>query len=177
MAQIRCWGLARMPPAPWSTGHPVARGRSRGEGERVNHRQIWPPHAVSRLQLRSPCHTHCQNAEGGGGGGHPTTELNSTRQEPATGSRSDCHQATVTAETLGGGGSGHLTLEPAATRRRTLDLATALFPPPNAEHTSPPLRPFLARPTTTQGVDEGPLPPSSPTPRVVLMVGSDGSAA
>jgi hypothetical protein len=52
----------------------------------------------------------------------------------------------------------------------------ALLPPSNTEHTSPPRHPIPARSTATRGVDDGPLPPSSVTPRVVPVVDFGGNA-
>jgi hypothetical protein len=143
MAQIRRQGLTGMPPLPWSTGQPTARG----VGGTV---ELAPDLATTcREPAPDPAATSHSPLERQGGGGHPTPEPDSTRWESTVDSISGRHHAVLTAKTPRGGGSAtsHQNRLPRAkSEPPTSDPATAtLLPLPNrrahlatmAPHSSP----------------------------------------
>jgi hypothetical protein len=159
---------------------PSGKGRSRGKGGMsepspdlaTTCRESAPAATLHLLPRGGEAATQQQNHNPRAGSWPPAPEPAATKpQSPSRhrGGRGEWPSNTRTgrhARGLGGGG------EPPMPDPTTV----ALLPPSNAEHTSPPRHPIPTRPTATRGVDDGPLPPSSVTPRVVPVVDFGGNA-
>jgi hypothetical protein len=177
MAQFRRQGLTGMPPLPWSTGQPAARG--------VGGTVEPAPDLATTCREPAPdpiATSHSPLERQGGGGGHPTPEPDSTRWESTVDSISGRHHVVLTAKTPRGGGECHLSPEPATTcRERATNVRSGhRHATPTAESPSTPRHhgaPLQPGQPPHEGWTKAPLPPSSPTPRVVLVVYSGGSTA
>jgi hypothetical protein len=155
-----------------------------GKGSRGNGRtSTGSGHHMPGAGSRSDRHVALTiGTTGGGGGGHPTPEPDSTRWESTVDSISGRHHVVLTAKTpRGGGGVPPLTRTgchvPRASHQRQIRPSPRYSHCRIAEHTSPPWRPTPAGQPPHEGWTKAPLPPSTPTPRVVLVVYSGGSTA